>query len=249
MEVLFRSLLMEDKILDWLGNSNRTYSEGLELIKVLCKNLNLVRFLSRGENKVTGERLYEEIKNIAKNLGLKLPVTDVVRVLRNSAPSVKIRHTDNINQVKFEVHKPFDERPASIVLPAEIVELDNRHAYLFRQKDSLRKSLHTYGKSNNIETVRSRLLVIEQILKLKSEIADVKERKRFFEKYGFMPENVQETKDDIIRLQKNARSEIIRQKRLIKEAKNLEAKNKAEIRLAKAEDTKKKMEEKLKKYG
>lgn len=229
-------------LLDWIVDEKRTYSEGLKLFEQLSSNRNLVRLFSNNETPKNRDWLYEELKKIAKLKGLTIPTTDIVRVFKKGTaiPEMVIAsYEENPEPIIVQ------DIPASVVELPEQAELTKRHAYLFRQKEILRLSLHNFPKNNQAEIVSARKLVMQEILAFKKEIGEIVEKKRFFEKYGYYPQEYKETKDDIIRMLENARSNVSRQRRLISTAKTIDDKEKAEIALAKYEKIRDNMLKKL----
>lgn len=228
-------------LLDWIVDENRTYSDGLELFKQLSPNRNLVRFYSVGENITTKQGLYEQLKAIAKQRGLTIPFKDVVVVYRKGEQKPNFEQPQDTPQGTAKQ----EYLPASVEELPEQAELTKRHAYLFRQKEILRLSLHNFPKNNQAEIVSQRRLVMQEILALKKEIGEIVEKKKFFNKFGYYPSEYKETKDDIIRKLDNARSNVSRQKKIIATAKTIEQKEKAEAALKKYEKIRNEMSKKL----
>ncbi len=231
-------------LLDWMVDEERTYSEGQKLFAQLCPNQNLVRFFSSGESPTKREALYENLKSIAKLKGLTIPTTDIVRVFRKEARKIEnesVTRYDDTHRLAYQGK----DVPASVVELPEQAELTKRHAYLFRQKEILRLSLHNFPKNNQAEVVSARRLVMQQLLGFKKEIGEIVEKKKFFEKFGYYPDEYKETKDDIIRMLDNARSNVSRQKKIIATAKTIAEKQKAETALAKYEKIRDEMVKKL----
>ena len=76
-------------------------------------------------------------------------------------------------------------------------------------------------------------------------MADIAIKRKFYDKFGYFPEEVENSKDFQIRKLKNARSNVSRQKSNIKNATSIEEKLKAEKILKKYEKELKELEDKL----
>lgn len=213
-------------LVEWLVSENRDYSEGVRLFRELSNNRNLLRFFSSGENNRSKAVLYEQLEELRKHHNISLPIQNKVKIVKIAQSAEKLVLT-------FEDNKEEIEKPQVFVAEIpQLEELTKKHAYLFRQKEILRLSLWNFPKTNELEVVQERKMVIDQILNHKAQIADIALRRKFFEKNGFFPEEMTETKEQVLRKIGNARSNISRQKSAIKNAKSIEDKMKAEKRLS-----------------
>lgn len=229
-----------DRLIVWLSDNDRRFVDGVELYKELGTNRNLLRFYLLGENLRSKESLYYELNEARKRLGLKLHNTSV-KVVKIS-PEAKIYVKENSNQnfsveEKEAVKIPSDEslqtgrQAITLEEPKELEELTKKHAYLFRQKEILRLSLYDFPRNNEAEVIQERRMVMQQIIQYKAQISEIALKRKFYEKNGFFPEEIQDTKEQLFKKKANARSNISRQKSMMKNATSIEDREKAQKRL------------------
>lgn len=168
---------MDKGLVTWL-NGKRNFTEGVELYKRLIGKTDVIQFLQQGHNRVTAERLFNELRAEYYRLKQK-KIPEPVIVTEPPRAQVSDHESDLAKSCKLAADKLFKE-------------VMNLRARLFHLC-----SIDPQAGENNSDTVYLREVIVLELMDLIPEMSIKYEDYRYVLQHGSLPVQKPPVKDEL----------------------------------------------------